>query len=182
MKRIALLLAVCFIAALALAACGTETEVATPSDAVAVSDSEPVVNALTWLGENKIYLDLNLSEGAAEGLKITVNGAVLSAGTAADYSPAYAASAEGAGTVKLSVYLAYEYESGGVKQVVTSYGGGIKAGEVNGASALASVLNADLERAAASNAGKVYICVTDKDQGWDHGLSELLNKRFTSGE
>lgn len=178
MKKFAIIVAAMLLFALIFTGCAQET--VEPADGDNTPDAGEVEvevnNELTWLAADKLYLDYNCADGAITGFELKVDGNAVSNAAPVAFTSASTITFKGESTVPVTFILIYEFKESGVALTSTTRSGGIKAGSGEEGSYLELVVKTDLDDIMRRNPDKIYICITDSADGWNHSLSEKLNE------
>jgi len=154
---------------LTLTACGggENRTTAAPQSSDASSQTEEA-DVLGFLKDGEVYFDVNLKEESVSGLSITVDGTAWSAGQKLPYKQGSQFEVKGSGAEgrKIYVYLITETKEGDnyrANQICS----------VTDANAFEEVMARHLKKLGGS---KACVIIIDTKDGWDHKLSERMNR------
>lgn len=164
----------------ALTACGGNSSSSTPAPTSTVTSkttsesttSETVAAKLSFISDGEIYFDINLKEETMSGFAVSVDGTALGESKKLPIKKDSAIEVSGTGSEdgKVMFYIVTETKDGDHYRAQISYSS-------LDADGLTSML---AKRISNLMGDRTYVAVTDQEAGWDHNLSEALNKYIQS--
>ena len=151
------------VSALFLVACGGNSSSQATSVAPAET-SQAAVDPLSFLASGKAYFDLNLQSVTIEGFEYRSGENVMETKKAVDFAGSF--SFKGTPSDKLNVYYCFLKKDQTDANAFSNIGVRADAFEALGTRLAERYTNLD----------KLYVCVTDVENGWDHSLSSAMNE------
>ena len=126
--------------------------------------SQPSADPLSFLSSGKAYFDLNLQSVTIEGFEYRSDENVMETKKAVDFAGSF--SFKGTPSDKVNVYYCFLKKDQTDANAFSNIGVRTDAFEALGTRLSERYTNLD----------KLYVCVTDVQNGWDHSLSAAMNE------